>query len=82
MESLAALDDAQPLDRLGERFALVRELIDLAAVPAETRRNLVKRIGKGSQLLDSIHACTNADEVLGMHPAMPQKSGRESAFLD
>lgn len=77
MEGLVALDGA-PLDRLGERVAVVRELIDLAALATEARRNFVKPIRNGSQLLDSVHASTNADEDFRMHPTTPQKSGRES----
>lgn len=58
----------EPLDGIGESVAFFGKLIDLAGVAPEVRRDVIERLGDGSELLDCIHVCTNADAVSGMHP--------------
>jgi hypothetical protein len=81
MERLISLDHPKALDRVGERVAFCRQLIDLTGIVTRPWGDVVEGVRDRAQLVNSIHACTNADGVFWMH-APRQKSATESSFLD
>jgi hypothetical protein len=80
MERLISLARLKAFDRVGERLAFFRQLIDLASIVTHPRGDVVEGVRNGPQPLNSIHASTNTDRRIGMHAGGPRKSGRSPHF--